>query len=163
MITCTKIYADIPFAHRQHNHKGHCRFIHGHNWSFQFTFGANRVDGNGFIIDFGDLKWLKQWLDAMFDHKLVLNDADPARAYLVDGLVHPEGLEKSQSSLVPLFPFADVTIVPDASCEGLARYVFELVNGMVQDKYSDSTIDRRVWVQSLTVFEDSKNSATFQP
>ena len=43
-VTCSKRYSDIPFAHRQHKHDGHCAFIHGHNWAFELTFVATSLD-----------------------------------------------------------------------------------------------------------------------
>ena len=142
MITCSKLYSDFPAAHRQHNHKGHCSLIHGHNWSFEFTFAAERLDANGFVVDFGDLGWLKLWLAERFDHTLLLNDSDPSLLWLVDML-------SSQ--------FAKVQVVPDASCEGLALYVF----ANVQDKLTDFYSDRGVYLTSVKVMEDSKNFATY--
>ena len=49
MMTCSKIFLDIPFAHRQHRHSGHCARIHGHNWTLKLTFACNRFDKNGFV------------------------------------------------------------------------------------------------------------------
>ena len=62
-LTCTKTYFDVPFAHRQHLHDGHCSFIHGHNWDIRVTFGCERTDENGFVVDFGKLKFLKAWIE----------------------------------------------------------------------------------------------------
>ena len=53
MMNCKKTYSDIPFAHRQHLHDGHCALIHGHNWSFTVTFSCHETDLNGFVVDFG--------------------------------------------------------------------------------------------------------------
>lgn len=75
--TCKKRYDDIPFAHRQWNHKGHCAHIHGHNWSFEFEFVSKSLDANGFVVDFGKLQFLKNWLNETFDHKLVISKDDP--------------------------------------------------------------------------------------
>src|SRR5690554_5711471 len=76
MITCTKVYSDIPFAHQQHTHDGHCSFIHGHNWSIEVTFEASELDENGFVVDFGKLKFLKQWIEDNLDHACLLNESD---------------------------------------------------------------------------------------
>lgn len=149
MTTCTKRYSDYPFAHRQHLHDGHCAYIHGHNWGFQFTFAAKELDANGFVVDFGKLQWLKEFLTRWFDHTLLLNRADPQREYIVNVL--------SELALKGA-PLADIRIVPDASCEGLARLVFELVNSECLRRY-----EGRVHLVSVVVFEDEKNSATFAP
>ena len=55
MITCSKLYKDIPFAHRQHLHDGHCSQIHGHNWDIKLTFSCKELDAMGFVVDFGKL------------------------------------------------------------------------------------------------------------
>lgn len=144
MITCSKIYKDIPFAHRQHNHDGHCRFIHGHNWAFKFTFGAAELDENGFVVDFGKLKWLKTWLDAAFDHSLVLNIDDPQREHL------EAVLEKTE--------LAEILWVPNCGAEGLAQWLLEKVSEMLRHQ----TADRKqgtVYLLEVEVFEDERNSA----
>ena len=83
MITCRKTYADVPFAHRQHLHDGHCQLIHGHNWGITFTFGCHSPDANGFVVDFGGLKFLRAWLAQHLDHACVFNHDDPLRETLV--------------------------------------------------------------------------------
>jgi 6-pyruvoyltetrahydropterin/6-carboxytetrahydropterin synthase len=138
--TCTKIFTDLPFAHRQPKHKGHCALIHGHNWSFEFEFQAKAVDANGFVVDFGDLKWVRQWLDQCFDHTLVLNEDDPRRGDLVIAL---DGLSK-------------IVFVPNCGAEGLAEFVANHIDTEIRHRTND-----RVRVMRCTVFEDSKNSATF--
>jgi 6-pyruvoyltetrahydropterin/6-carboxytetrahydropterin synthase len=144
-ITCTKYYEDYPFAHRQPKHDGHCALIHGHNWGFEFTFSAKELDACGFVVDFGKLKWLRDWLDGTFDHTLVLNEDDPALDYLREKLQVGTGN-----------PFAKLVVVPDCSSEGLAKYVFHHISGLIKADYGG-----RVVLDSVTVFEDSKNKATY--
>lgn len=160
MFTCSKKYSDLPFAHRQHNHGGHCRLIHGHNWAFHFTFASKERDANGFVIDFGDLKWLKQYLVDMFDHTLVLNQDDPGLEYLKIVLTKTEDVAGMPNigPLLTMFPFAAIRIVPNAGAEGLAQYVFEEVDRRLRAITND-----RVFLHSLVVSEDEKNSATYAP
>lgn len=150
MITCSKLYSDIPFAHRQHNHQGHCALIHGHNWSFEFTFGCDKLDECGFVVDFGDLKWLGTWLKEEFDHKLVLNTDDPALGYLRDTLVNAMPITDGVPG-----PFAAITVVPNCGAEGLASYIFTTVDHLLAAETND-----RVQLVAVKVFEDSKNTAT---
>lgn len=142
MLTCTKRYTDIPFAHRQPNHAGHCRFIHGHNWSFEFELVAREKDSCGFVMDFGGLKELKEWLDDGFDHKLVLNADDP---FL------------KEFKIAQNLTGDCVRVVADCSCEGLAELVFNVAEGIVF-----RLTQGRVSIKRVTVFEDSKNSATVE-
>lgn len=150
MITCTKKFENFPFAHRQHNHDGHCRLIHGHNWSFEFEFVTNTPDGNGFVIDFGKMSWLKVWLADHFDHTLVLNKDDPMLGHLT------RSLTSSPLMFSPGYNLAKIITVPNGGAEGLARYVFDCVNSLLQDE-----TNARVFLKRVTVFEDSKNSATY--
>lgn len=151
--TCTKVFPEFPFAHRQHNHDGHCAFIHGHNWSFSLTFAADRLDENDFVVDFGKLKWIREWLTEQFDHTLVLNEDDPHLAYLEDHLT--PCLANTTGSC-----FAKIVRVPNCGAEGLAKWVLEMLNEafIANPQYRA----RRVRIQSVTVLEDSKNSATVE-
>lgn len=140
MITVKKLYKDYPAAHRQHNHNGHCSLIHGHNWSFEFEFACDELEeGTGFVVDFGKLSQLKGMLTTSFDHTILLSPQDPQFKFFCDH---------------PLF---DVRAVPNTSCEGLAQYLLLKVNETLF--YNN---DRGVKVIALTVYEDSKNSATYR-
>jgi len=142
MVTCSKLYHDIPFAHRQHRHAGHCALVHGHNWSFRFTFGAHEPDANGFIIDFGRVKFIRAWLDEQFDHACVFNRDDPLR-----------------KALVAAAPSAwKVRVVDNCSCEGLAEYVFRGIDPLVR-----SETGGRAFLVEVEVLEDSRNSARYRP
>ena len=140
MLTCTKTYRDIPFAHRQHKHNGHCALIHGHNWAITLTFACSETDNNGFVIDFGQLKYLKEWIDAHLDHACLLNEDDPDKGALLKQFGH-------------LFK---VYTLPNCSSEGLAVHLYEVFSDMVQTETSG-----RVWITSVEVEEDSKNSACY--
>ena len=142
MLSCTKRYPDIPFAHRQHRHDGHCSLVHGHNWTFVFTFGCRETDGNGFVVDFGKLKFIRNWLKETFDHACVFNEDDPLRERLVAAA--PEAWK--------------TVLVPDCSCEGLAKYAFEIVDGLVRRETSD-----RAFLTTVAVLEDERNSASYSP
>ena len=138
MLTCTKLYSDIPFAHRQPKHDGHCAFIHGHNWSISLTFSAKELDCNGFVVDFGKLKYIKNWIEENLDHSCLLNEADPC-------------INELQNS--KYFKFF---IIPDCSCEGLSIYLFNELNKLVAKNEGG-----RVRISLITVTEDSKNYTTY--
>lgn len=160
MHTCQKTYTDIPFAHRQHLHDGHCSLIHGHNWAFTFAFMCDVLDDNGFVVDFGKLKWLKMWIENQFDHKLVLNMDDP----LLDWMEHNLADDISRELGLPFAKLADITVVHNCGAEGLAAYIHKAVNLMLSspDYVPHDWIDRHVKVKAVTVLEDSKNSATYE-
>ncbi len=141
MTTCKKRYDDIPFAHRQFRHDGHCANIHGHNWAFEFEFASESRDVNNFVVDFGKLKFIKEFL-GKFDHALVLIDGDPMLPVLRE-LLRTHGVD-------------NLIVLKDGSAEGLAEYVHLEVGNMLSDRFGE-----RVWLNSVTVYEDGRNSAFY--
>lgn len=159
MYTCTKKFADFPFAHRQPSHDGHCALIHGHNWSFKFIFGCKALEaGTTFVVDFGKLQEVKAWLASQFDHTLVLNGDDPWLEYLKLTL----GINRTPSPAgFPSHPqdaLAKIIVVPSCSSEGLASYVYEEVNRILF-----RLTEGRAYVMRVEVEEDGKNSAAYAP
>ena len=140
-LTCSKTYSDIPFAHRQHHHPGHCRLIHGHNWGIRLIFACRETDSNGFVIDFGGLKFIRKWIDENLDHACVLNRDDPELERLLrdlDGIIKPY-------------------VVDNCSAEGLAQHFHETFDPMVRKETHD-----RAWIESVEVLEDSRNAARYE-
>lgn len=146
MFTCKKTYSDIPFAHRQHRHDGHCSQIHGHNWSFTFTFGCERLDECGFVVDFGKLKPLKRWIDENLDHACLFNRDDPHLQAI---------LAVNEATGCKIYrPY----IVDQCSSEGIAKHLFSIMDELVREISSG-----RAFLISVEVIEDSRNSATYTP
>lgn len=141
MLFCKKTYSDIPFAHRQHKHPGHCHLLHGHNWGISLTFGCHETDECGFVVDFGRLKFLKQWIDDHLDHACVIADDDEAGKKLVESA---PGLFK-------------VYHLPNTSSEGLAEHIYTLFNKMVREDTDD-----RAFIVEVEIIEDGKNSAIYR-
>lgn len=136
MFTCSKTYVEIPFAHRQWRHEGHCSQIHGHNWNITFEFGCRERDERGFVMDFGDLGAVKEYLER-FDHALVLCQDDP------------------KLKEIRLLDCSRIMVVEDASAEGMAKMFFEAAQSILYYQTKG-----RVWVTRVIVHEDSRNSAT---
>lgn len=138
----TKAYMNLPCAHRQHRHHGNCALIHGYSRELHFTFGAQTLDACGFVVDFGELKWLKDWLEHMFDHTLLLMPDDP----LLDQFRELEG---SGAAAIRLMPYG-------VGMEGTAKMVCE---------YADEELRRRTkgrcWVLAVEARENDKNSAVY--
>lgn len=141
VITCKKLYSDIPWAHRQHRHEGHCALVHGHNWGIAVTFGCTHLDANGFVVDFGRLKYLRQWIIDHLDHACVFNRDDPLREALV-----------AAGGAAAWKPY----VVDCCSCEGMARHLFEVFDPLVRKESAG-----RAFVVSIEVTEDARNSALY--
>ncbi|MFA4972970.1 MAG: 6-carboxytetrahydropterin synthase [bacterium] len=73
-----------------------CTRLHGHNYRVILELGAERLNAAGFVIDFGDLKPFKDYIDDTLDHRH-LNDifgpdvspsAENIAAHLFDVALH---------------------------------------------------------------------------
>lgn len=64
-------------AHRLLEHKGKCRFIHGHNYTAIVTL-TGPTNELGVVCDFGDMKdTIGRWIDEKWDHNIILHEDDP--------------------------------------------------------------------------------------
>ena len=57
-----------------------CRRLpgHGHNYKLVVYLQSENLDDSQMVTDFTHLKWLKEFVDDCFDHKLILGSDDPA-------------------------------------------------------------------------------------
>ena len=129
-------------AFRQWRADSHCNLIHGYALQFELKFGGE-LDDRNWIVDFGGLKPLKNWLAEMFDHTYLVAEDDPE-------LETFKYLDYDRNLL-------DLRIVPATGCERFAEMVFDYA----QDLVSELT-DGRCWVQEVTVREHEHNSATVE-
>ena len=84
----TKII-EFCYGHRLLNHKGKCRHLHGHNAVLEVDIESDRLDQNGMVMDFADIRdKVKGWVDEHLDHKMLLCKQDPA-VQLLQGLKEP--------------------------------------------------------------------------
>ena len=120
--------------------RGHCALIHGHNWAIRLTFACEETDANGFVVDFGQLKYLKEWIDAHLDHACLLNEDDPYKDALLQQFGH-------------LFK---AYVLPNCSSEGLAVHLHGVFDAMVR-----AHSEGRVWITAVEIEEDTKNSARY--
>jgi len=142
-----KRFKSVPAAHRQPKHPGHCSQIHGHNWVFEVEFTADTLDSCGFVVDVGKLRWIQQMIDDEFDHRLILNENDPLLMLL-------EILEDKK--------LAELTIVPDCSMEGLAKYLHEKIMDQLE-KYFPDAKQRGLRVTAVICYEDERNWCRYEP
>lgn len=50
-----------------------CKRLHGHNYTVEIVVAADRLDPNGFVIDYADFDPVKRLIDGRLDHRH-LND-----------------------------------------------------------------------------------------
>ena len=127
-------------AFRQWRADSHCNLIHGYALQFELQFGSRSLDEKNWVVDFGGLKELKEWLKHMFDHTYLIATDDQHFDTFV---------ELADKNLV------DLREVEAVGCERFAELTFDKASSIIADKYGD-----RCWVESVTVREHESNSAT---
>jgi 6-pyruvoyltetrahydropterin/6-carboxytetrahydropterin synthase len=69
---------EFSYGHRLLEHEGKCRFLHGHNGLLEVDVGAEELDSQGMVVDFGRIaEVVKAWVNDNLDHRLLLSRADP--------------------------------------------------------------------------------------
>jgi len=51
-----RVISDFSAAHMLRHYKGKCENIHGHNWKVEISLASKRLDGQGMVMDFKDVK-----------------------------------------------------------------------------------------------------------
>ena len=53
-----------------HLKEGHpCRNVHGHSYKVELELQSEILNKDSMVVDYRDLEWVKEWLNATFDHK----------------------------------------------------------------------------------------------
>lgn len=63
--------ASHQLEHLPQSHK--CARLHGHNYTVEAILQAHDLDEDGFVVDYGELSSLKEYIDSYIDHRH-LND-----------------------------------------------------------------------------------------
>lgn len=124
---------------RQWRAESHCRLLHGYALAFTFVFEADKLDVNNWVVDFGSLKPVKEFLANTFDHKLIVAEDDPRK----DELSELAGLG-----------LADVLVLPSTGCEAFAEHVANKVKRWLFTQQGN-----RVRLVSVECREHGANSA----
>lgn len=144
-IKSTKSFYNLPVAHMQwfdvddDGYPGPCAKWHGYDRSVHFEFTGD-IDQHGWIVGFGDLKPIREFLEYYFDHTALAGADDPRLEQIyqahIDGLVNlrvmPYGVSMEMSSL----------------------FIWEQVNPFIYN-----LTEGRVYVSRVECREHEKNSA----
>ena len=71
-----KIITQFAAAHQIRGIEGGCERLHGHNWKVEVFVSGDKLDENGLLIDFRDIKDKTEALMEELDHKF-LNELEP--------------------------------------------------------------------------------------
>lgn len=140
--TSLKTFRNLPCSHRQWRHGGHCAYIHGYSRAYTFRFAAVELDENQFVVDFGSLKSLGEWLETWFDHTCLINADDPELALFRE--LHAKGV-------------VDLRVLPNVSMESSARFVWAYADNLVRE-----ATQGRAWCFAVESRENDKNAGTWE-
>jgi 6-pyruvoyltetrahydropterin/6-carboxytetrahydropterin synthase len=133
---------------RQWKATSHCRFMHGYALAVELDFCAPELNANNWVIDFGSLKPVKQWLCDTFDHKLIVAEDDP---YL-DELTGLQGLG-----------LVDALVVPFVGCEAFAKLAWDEAQALLAawEAREVAPLTNGVRLVEVEVREHGANSAIY--
>ena len=100
----------------------HCKLLHGYSLAFTFTFGCKELDNKNWVVDFGGLRKLKDWLEDNFDHKVCLDENDPM-------LHHFHVLEDAG--------LCELRFFDGVGAEKFAEHAFNFANKLVKEMTND--------------------------
>jgi 6-pyruvoyltetrahydropterin/6-carboxytetrahydropterin synthase len=131
----------LSCAFRQWRAKhSHCKYMHGYALSVRINFKGQLNDRN-WVYDFGDLKFVKQFLQDTFDHKTVVAEDDPELETFK---------ELEEKGLIQL------VVIPHVGCEKFAEYICQQIAPQIVVNSNE-----RVKLMSVEVREHSGNSAIY--
>ena len=144
MFTSSKRFGPITTGHRQWRDKGHCSFVHGYGRIVEITFESHVLDHRGWVMDFGGLKEVKNWLESEWDHRVLLAYDDP----LIDDYKY---LAESGG--------IDINILPKEYGPGIeqsCKYVYDNISLIIK-----RITDDNVWINKVKIFEHENNWAEY--
>ena len=140
----SKRFGPITTGHRQWRDKGHCSYVHGYGRYVRLTFEAIELDERGWVMDFGDLKDVKSWIESEWDHRTLIAADDPAIPEL-------KTLEEVGG--------INLNILPEGYLPGIeesCRYLYDKLNPVIQRKTNN-----RVEITRVEIWETEKNQAEY--
>ena len=147
----TKIFDNYSVAIRQWKAQhSHCQLLHGYSFEFKIWFESieeveeNQLDEMSWIVDFGifSRNGLKDWMNDMFDHTLLIEKDDPYVDFFKD---------------MEQYKLAKVKVMDRMGAESMAK--------LVSDKFNDwfsKNEGGRIKVSKVECFENKNNSGIYE-
>ncbi|SMO36775.1 6-pyruvoyltetrahydropterin/6-carboxytetrahydropterin synthase [Balnearium lithotrophicum] len=143
-----------------------CRRLpgHGHNYRLKVFLSSDKLDESQMVTDFGHLKWLKEFIDDCFDHKLILGMDDPAFHFLLERLgltngnsfIIPHG--KAKSTIVDEHFRIETKEISEISLKDLNRFNFITFNSYSPNEISPITDFYQRLIDGIAFFKGSPTS-----
>lgn len=146
LYSSTKTYthnAGLSCCFRQWHARSHCNLLHGYALQVELTFVATQLDDRNWVVDFGGLDSVKEYLKNTFDHKCIVALDDPELGTFRD-LKHRKLIE--------------LVIMDKVGCEAFAEKIFYDVSYLLETHYEG--FKGRVKLNNVEVSEHEGNSAS---
>ena len=140
----TKKFGPITTSHRQWRDQGNCKFIHGYARYVEITFACSSLNEQQWVMDFGGLTEINDWLHQQWDHRLLISSDDP----LLQDFKILHDKDRCNLNMMDIHKGWGPGI--EASC----KFVFDYA-----DKWIKQLTSNRVWVSKIQIWEHEKNSA----
>jgi 6-pyruvoyltetrahydropterin/6-carboxytetrahydropterin synthase len=154
MLRSTKKFGPITTSHRNwraaenpNRNSRKCSWCHGYSRYIQFIFDGE-PDERGWVYDFGDLKFVKEWLEENWDHKTLVSSDDPK----LDLLKQMDREEVIQLTIIPAKDGWGPGI------EGCCKWVYDVINPLIVEKTNG-----RVRICKVEIWEHEFNTASYTP
>lgn len=104
--------------------KGHkCGNIHGHNYKVILYLGSITLDDKGMVMDFGDLKTIKDWIDSHLDHAHLATSIEEAA--IIEN-VHVQIMESDKvMNALPVEPQRIFILNAPSTAESIAKVIYD--------------------------------------
>lgn len=151
MYFSTKKFGPISTGHRQPlaaetRDSARCMWAHGYGREIEFTFVGEELDARGWVVDFGGLRFIKEFLEKEWDHRLLLTDKDP----LLDEFKRLHDLGGVNINVM------DSSKGWGPGIEQSCKFLFDNLNPLVQNQTFD-----RCEIYKIQVWEHQLNSAIY--
>lgn len=156
MFKSTKKFGPISTCHRNwhaacnvNRDSVHCSYIHGYSRYIELTFSGD-YDDCQWVVDFGDLKDVKKWLETNWDHAVLVASDDPEL----------ETLQELDSKGLIKLTVIDVNnnLEWGPGMEGSCKHVYDSIMPIITEKTNG-----RAWISKVQIWEHENNSAIYEP
>ena len=141
MYCSTKLIELGSCAFRQPLADSHCKYLHGYHLTAKFWFTSDKLDKNNWVVDFGGLKGLKEFLRKQFDHTTCISTSDP----------HVDKFKKLAKEGI-----CDLRLMDGVGIEKFAEFCHASA-----DNFVALATDMRCRCTKVELFEHDNNSAIY--
>ena len=146
MFSITKTF-EFEASHKLNlDYESPCKKIHGHSYKVEITVESEGLDSNGMVIDFSELKDVKEKIMELWDHALIMSQFDPNIGTFRD-LAATRGIIKLAE-----LPQDNVT------AEHMAKFIHNETYHCLREKGFNV---RNMNIQ-VSIWETSNNKATYR-